>query len=430
MKILIIEDEQALNESILFYLKNEGFVCETALNYIEASQKINDYDYDVIVVDIMLPDGSGLDIVRELKANYLNTGIIILSAKDSLDDKLLRLDLGADDYITKPFHLAELNSRIKSVIRRRKFNGNKEIILRKNMVESRDLKEGLIQSMWIVFVALLLILMVSNYFMSKKIWSSFYRTIHKINRYDLTKNEILELPPSKITELAELNQAIRKMSEKIRDDYLSLKEFSENASHEIQTPLSIIKSKTELLFQWEGLTEEQLAHIQAIDQAATKLSRLNHSLLLLTKIENRQFEYDAEIDLKSLIEAQLKELDEFVQLQQITVQKQTLIKNKTQKDQIIHLFYLTPLLTNAIRYCSKPGTIQISLDASQFVIANTGAPLNIRDEQIFDRFKKEHQSSDSLGLGLYIVKKICDFTIFRLNTLIRTIIIALKLSCN
>ncbi len=128
MKILIIEDEPALNESILFYLKNEGFVCETALNYNEASQKINDYEYDVIVVDIMLPDGSGLDIVRELKANYLNTGIIILSAKDSLDDKLLGLDLGADDYITKPFHLAELNSRIKSVIRRRKFSGNKEII--------------------------------------------------------------------------------------------------------------------------------------------------------------------------------------------------------------------------------------------------------------------------------------------------------------
>ncbi len=128
MKILIIEDEPALNESILFYLKNEGFVCETALNYSEASQKVNDYDYDVIVVDIMLPDGSGLDIVRELKANYLNTGIIIISAKDSLDDKLLGLDLGADDYIIKPFHLAELNSRIKSVIRRRKFSGNKEII--------------------------------------------------------------------------------------------------------------------------------------------------------------------------------------------------------------------------------------------------------------------------------------------------------------
>jgi DNA-binding response OmpR family regulator len=135
MKILIIEDEPALNESILFYLKNEGFICETALNYIEASQKINDYDYDVIVVDIMLPDGSGLDIVRELKTNYLNPGIIILSAKDSLDDKLLGLDLGADDYITKPFHLAELNSRIKSVIRRRKFNGNKDIIFNEIQID-------------------------------------------------------------------------------------------------------------------------------------------------------------------------------------------------------------------------------------------------------------------------------------------------------
>jgi DNA-binding response OmpR family regulator len=128
MKILIIEDEKTLNESIVFYLKNEGFVCETVLNYSEASQKINDYFYDVVVIDILLPDGNGLDIIRELKANNHDSGIIIISAKNSLEDKLTGLDLGADDYITKPFHLAELNSRIKSVIRRRKFKGNKEIV--------------------------------------------------------------------------------------------------------------------------------------------------------------------------------------------------------------------------------------------------------------------------------------------------------------
>ncbi len=290
-----------------------------------------------------------------------------------------------------------------------------QIILRKNMVESRDLKEGLTQSMWIVFVALLLVLIISNYFMSKKIWSSFYRTIHKINRYDLTKNEILELPASNIKELAELNRAIKKMSEKIRDDYLSLKEFSENASHEVQTPLSIIKSKTELLFQWEGLTEEQLSHIQAIDQAATKLSRLNHSLLLLTKIENRQFEYDEAIDFKSLIEAQLKELDEYILLQKITVQKYIEHSTLVRMNPVLADVLLRNLLTNAIRYCSKPGTIQISLDASQFVIANIGAPLKIRDEQIFDRFKKGQQSSDSLGLGLSIVKKICELYNFKIQ---------------
>ncbi len=96
---------------------------------------------------------------------------------------------------------------------------------------------------------------------------------------------------------------------------------------------------------------------------------------------------------------------------------------------MIHLFYLTPLLTNAIHYCSKPGTIQISLDASQFVIANTGAPLNIRDEQIFNRFKKEQQSSDSLGLGLSIVKKICDLYNFHIQYVYQEVFIALKLFC-
>ncbi len=290
-----------------------------------------------------------------------------------------------------------------------------QIILRKNMVESQDLKDGLTDSMWIVFGVLLLILIFSNYFMSRKIWSSFYQTLHQINRYDLTKNEILTLPSANIKELAELNRAISKMSAKIRDDYLNLKEFSENASHEIQTPLAIIKSKTELLFQWEGLTAEQSTQIQAIDQAATKLSRLNQSLLLLTKIENRQFEYDEEIDLKSLIEAQLRELDEFIQLRQITVHAQMEQSKIMRLNPVLADVLLRNLLTNAIRYCNKPGTIQIHLDPSQLIIANTGAPLKIQDSQIFERFKKGQQSSDSLGLGLSIVKKICDLYGFQIQ---------------
>jgi DNA-binding response OmpR family regulator len=135
MKILIIEDEISLNESIILYLKNEGFVCESAPNFEEASQKINDYHYDIIVADIILPDGNGLDLVRELKAHKTDSGIIIISAKDSLDDKLMGLDLGADDYLTKPFHLAELNSRIKSLIRRRKFDGNNEIVFNEIIID-------------------------------------------------------------------------------------------------------------------------------------------------------------------------------------------------------------------------------------------------------------------------------------------------------
>ncbi len=128
MKILLVEDELALGESIAALLGKEGYVCEWAKNCTAAMEKISVYEYDCVLVDITLPDGNGLHLVNLLKKKNPKTGIIIISAKDSLDDKTSGLDLGADDYLTKPFHLAELNSRIKSVLRRRNFDGNKEIV--------------------------------------------------------------------------------------------------------------------------------------------------------------------------------------------------------------------------------------------------------------------------------------------------------------
>jgi DNA-binding response OmpR family regulator len=129
MKILIVEDEIDLSGSIAFYLRQEKFNCEAVLNYSDAVEKINLYNYDVVVVDITLPDGNGLELIKELKKNRSDSGIIIISAKHALDDKISGLEIGADDYLTKPFHLSELNARIKSLIRRRDFDGNNEIIL-------------------------------------------------------------------------------------------------------------------------------------------------------------------------------------------------------------------------------------------------------------------------------------------------------------
>jgi len=129
MKILIVEDEIDLSNSITSYLRQEKFNCEAVLNYADALEKIYLYNYDVIVVDITLPDGNGLELIKELKKNRSKTGIIIISAKNALDDKISGLEIGADDYLTKPFHLSELNARIKSLIRRRDFDGNNEIIL-------------------------------------------------------------------------------------------------------------------------------------------------------------------------------------------------------------------------------------------------------------------------------------------------------------
>jgi len=128
MKILLIEDEKELSASITEYLQKENYLCEAVFNFEGAIEKINLYEYDCIIVDINLPDGSGLNVIRELKQIKSETGIIIISAKNSLDDKVAGLEIGADDYLTKPFHLPELNARVKSIIRRRSFGGINEII--------------------------------------------------------------------------------------------------------------------------------------------------------------------------------------------------------------------------------------------------------------------------------------------------------------
>jgi len=129
MKLLLIEDEPELQKSMKQYFEMEGNVVEIASDYSKGQQKIDLYDYDCILVDITLPNGSGLDLIKEIKHKKSKAGVIIISAKNSLDDKIYGLDLGADDYLSKPFHLSELNSRIKALVRRKSFDGNVEIIV-------------------------------------------------------------------------------------------------------------------------------------------------------------------------------------------------------------------------------------------------------------------------------------------------------------
>jgi DNA-binding response OmpR family regulator len=129
MKILIIEDEKKLADNIGTYLSSEQFTCETAYDYHEALEKIHVYEYACIILDITLPNGSGLDILKELKKAKKTEGVLIISAKNSLDDKVLGLKIGADDYLTKPFHLPELVARVSSIIRRKSFEGNNQIAL-------------------------------------------------------------------------------------------------------------------------------------------------------------------------------------------------------------------------------------------------------------------------------------------------------------
>jgi len=132
MKILIIEDEKELSDSIADFLNQEEYLCEQSFTYEEAMMKVGLYEYDCILLDLMLPGGSGLDVLREIKKKKSNTGVIIISAKDSVDDKVLGLKIGADDYLSKPFYLAELSMRIYALIRRKDFSNNN--IIQSNLV--------------------------------------------------------------------------------------------------------------------------------------------------------------------------------------------------------------------------------------------------------------------------------------------------------
>ena len=129
MKILIIEDEKKLADNIGAYLSSEQFTCEIAYDYQEAIEKIHVYEYACIILDITLPHGSGLDILKELKQARKTEGVLIVSAKNSLDDKVMGLTIGADDYLTKPFHLPELVARVTAIVRRKSFDGNNQIAL-------------------------------------------------------------------------------------------------------------------------------------------------------------------------------------------------------------------------------------------------------------------------------------------------------------
>jgi len=138
MKVLIVEDESSLSKSITTYLGQNNFICDTAVQFYEAKEKMHVNDYDCIVLDISLPNGNGLELLKELKQTQRTDGVLIISAKNSIADKINGLELGADDYLIKPFHLGELAARINSIIRRRAFNGNNMMVVDKLNINILD----------------------------------------------------------------------------------------------------------------------------------------------------------------------------------------------------------------------------------------------------------------------------------------------------
>ncbi len=272
--------------------------------------------------------------------------------------------------------------------------------------------DKLIADLAIFMAVAAIIFMISLYLLNrytiKKSWFTFYKTIDKIKSFDMNKGDKLVFDNAEIIEFQQLNDVISDMTNKINQDFENLKEYTENTSHEIQTPLAIINSKAELLLQSENLTEHQLGQISTIYEASNRLSKLNESLIYLAKLDKRQFVELSDVNIGEIVNRNVQFFSDYINAKNISLSKQVdnnvIIKlNKELTDTLIQ-----NLLKNAIKHNIKNGSIDIELNKKHFKISNTGYYKAENTEHFFKRYKKSNPYTKSPGIGLSIVKRICE----------------------
>ena len=275
------------------------------------------------------------------------------------------------------------------------------------LVESDDITEAVIQILlWILGLQVIGAVGV-GFIVSNRLFKPFRKTLERIKNFSLQDKEPINAEETSVAEFDDLNNFVEQMTSKAISDYKNLKEFAENASHELQTPLSIIKGKLELLTETD-LSPEQYQFVEDSQRSVKKLSRLSESLALLTKIENHEFTGTEEVNLSALIRESTQSFDEFIALNGLTVETDVEDDVLVQMHPVLADILWTNLFQNAIKHNIEEGNIAISLNSQRLRISNTGEPLSSTPEELFRRFKKDNVDSNSIGLGLAIIKRIAD----------------------
>ena len=290
-----------------------------------------------------------------------------------------------------------------------------KVDVRKSQAETEDIVQLVLKITLAIVLLLLATLFIINRFVLSKLWTPFNATLQQIKQFNLSGKDEVHLELSDIKEFMELNSAVSIMIQKVSHDYNEIKSFTENASHEIQTPLAIIRSKLELLSQSENLKEEQVDAIQSISETTNRLSKLNQSLILLTKIDNKQFKETEDVNLSLLLHRHLNNYEELFHAKEISITKNITEDVMLTMNETLAEILIVNLLINAIKHNIEKGSVTIELNKTYLSIANTGKRLNTNPAIYFERFKKESASNDSMGLGLSIVKKICDTYDFEIS---------------
>ncbi len=282
------------------------------------------------------------------------------------------------------------------------------IQLKNSLLDNEDLIESIITIVVILLLLIVAGLILINRVVSKKLWKPFYQTIAKLDGFKIEENNALHFEKNNISEFTILNNTITALTNRNQEVYQSQKEYSENASHEMQTPLAIFQGKIDLLMQTKPLNQEQYELISDLADVNQKLSRLNKSLLLLTKIENNQFAEIENVSTKQILEKLLE------QYRFQALQKNITIQNDFNEDIVIYAnkslieIILSNFLSNAIRHNIVNGLVVINGSKTTISFTNTSGTAQLNTDSMFQRFHKQSINSNSIGLGLQIAKKIAD----------------------
>jgi signal transduction histidine kinase len=274
--------------------------------------------------------------------------------------------------------------------------------------EKNELLGDISLYMSFLFFSLLLISILINYLIARNLWKPFYDSVKIAGKFNIQSDKPLDLPETDIKEFNQLNMVFDSMTRKMRNDYLNLKEFSENAAHEIQTPLAVIRSKTDLLMQQKNLNKDSLTLIKSINEATTKLFKLNQGLLLISKIENQIFHEKKKVSLKQIIVGGLDNYKEIMLLKKIKVEMEATDEAFVEMNDVLAEVLISNLLSNAVRFNIDNGFIRCKIENTFLSITNSGLPMTTNPEDLFRRFHKASDNPQSVGLGLSIVKMIAD----------------------
>lgn len=274
------------------------------------------------------------------------------------------------------------------------------------LVETDDITETVLFTMVVVFLLQLAFIVFFLRRISNKVFRPFQNSLNQINNFSFAQDEPFVFEKSKVKEFDQLNEFLMRMSKKLLKDYRQIKEFSENISHEIQTPTSVVRGKLEHLMN-EDITEKQAELIHSAYQNNERIQRIVRSLGLLAKLENNEFDTPSSINLADLLESYIESAEELINVSGLSLEKNI----DTTVQAVIHPFIaevmIQNLISNAVKHNQKDGWIKIQLTHDFLLVENYGLPLKKNPEELMQRFKKESDKSESIGLGLAIVDQIC-----------------------